>query len=325
MLKKKKILLYFDYDSQSGYGHISRTEAFFESINLNRFEVFFSSKINPTHSKVNFEFLNKGSWVDLQTAKQISFDLAYIDTYSLLVFFDFENVKANKKVALVDGNFYEEAPIWVDLLIILEQAFVPIKSCNTKYISGLTLIKNKIHDVKINRMKSYSFKPDSVKAIVNFGGSNHSKKHLLNLEKIFTENPNINYIVFCAQDLVLSLLTHFSFISNLEIRPIDFSYYDELISSDFLITSPGTSFMESIYIGIPVVLFNLFDSSKLNFSRFRHQSNVLFSGELEDLSTNWIIRVLSRIATTHIKVSADVNHNFLNTNDLALALDNLDS
>jgi spore coat polysaccharide biosynthesis predicted glycosyltransferase SpsG len=320
---KKRALIYFDYDLQSGYGHISRTETFFEAINLNLYEVFVSSKINPTLSNVNFEFLKNTSWIDFDTAKQMSFDFAYIDSYSQIILVQFKKFKAGKKVVLIDSNFNQDLPIWADLAIILEQDFLSKRDYNIKHISGLTLIKNKIKDVEIKRRENYAFSPKSVKALINFGGSVQSKKHLLKLEKAIIENPDVQYIIYCAPEVAKSLSIHFRFVSNLEIRDIDVSYYDELVLSDFLVTTPGTSFMESIYIGIPIVLFNLFDSTELNFSRFRHESNVLFSGELEDLYTNWNSKVLSRLVTMNYKVSTDINQNFLSTKDLALALDNL--
>lgn len=320
---KKRALIYFDYDLRSGYGHISRTETFFEAINLNLYEVFSSSEINPTLSNVNFEFLKNTSWIDFDTAKQMSFDFAYIDSYSQLILVQFKKLKAGKKVVLIDSNFNQEVPIWADLAIVLEQGVLSKRDNYIKHISGLTLIKNKIKNVEVKRRENYAFRPKSVKAIINFGGSVQTEKHLLNLEKTVIENPDVRYIIYCASEVAKSLSNNFRFVSNLEIRDIDVSYYDELVLSDFLVTTPGTSFMESIYIGIPIVLFNLFDSAELNFSRFRNESNVLFSGESEDITTNWNSKVLSRLATMNYKVSTDINQNFLSTKDLSLALDNL--
>jgi spore coat polysaccharide biosynthesis predicted glycosyltransferase SpsG len=320
---KKKALVYFDYDLRSGHGHISRTETFFEAINLNLYEVFLSSEINPILSNSNFEFLKNTSWIDFGIAKRMSFDFTYVDSYSQLVLDQFKKIKARKKVILVDSNFNQEVPMWADLAIILEQEVLSNQEYSMKHISGLTLIKNKIKNVEIKRRENYAFRPKSVRALINFGGSDQSKKHLLKLEKTIIENSDVWYTIYCAPEVAKSLSIDFKFISNLEIRDIDVSYYDELVLSDFLVTAPGTSFMESIYIRIPIALFNLFNSTELNFSRFRHESNVLFSGELEDLSTNWNSKVLSRLATMNHKVSIDIAQNFLVTKDLALALDNL--
>jgi spore coat polysaccharide biosynthesis predicted glycosyltransferase SpsG len=320
---KKKALIYFDYDLRSGHGHISRTETFFEAINLNLYEVFLSSKTNPILFNLNLEFLKRTSWIDFETAKRMSFDFSYVDSYSQLILDQFKKVKARKKVILVDSNFNQELPSWADLAIILEQGVLSNQNCNIKQISGLTLIKNKVKIIEIRRRENYRFRQEHIKGIINFGGSNQSKKHLLKLEKAIIENPDVWYIMYCAPEVAKSLLVDFKFMSNLEIRDIDFSYYDELVVSDFLVTAPGTIFMESIYIRIPIVLFNIFNSTELNFSRFRHESNVLFSGESEALSTNWISSVLSRLTTMDHNVSTDMNQNFLGTSDLALALDNL--
>jgi hypothetical protein len=253
----------------------------------------------------------------------MSFDLAYIDTYSEITLSQFKNVVAEKKIILIDSNFTKEAPVWADLVIILEKGIVPEKICNTKYLSGLTLIKNKITKIKIERTKKYSYTPKSINAVVNFGGSIQAKSHLLNLKKTFMVNRDVKYIIYCAPELVSFLSIDFRFINNLELRAVDSSYYDELVTSDFLITAPGTSFMESIYIGIPIVLFNLFDSTKLNFSKFRYESNVLFSGEIEDISTDWNSQVLLSNTINNYNPVMKISENFIDTNDLELALGKL--
>jgi spore coat polysaccharide biosynthesis predicted glycosyltransferase SpsG len=323
---KNKVLLCFDYDLTSGYGHLSRTEVFFDALPKDLYQVFILTEIDPILQKLDFTFLKDVIWIDIDKAKQMSFDLAYLDTYSEKSLIDFESILAKNKVLLVDSNFQGNLPCWANLVIVLEQALIRYSDHEIQVVSGLTLIKDRIKNTRTKRQEIYSIKSKPLVAIVNFGGSLQSKPHLFNLKSTFLRNRDLQYKVYCAEELIPFLLNEFEYIENVTLMAIGNSYYDELITSDFLITSSGTSFLEALYIDIPIVLFNLYESAQLNFTRFRSESTVLYSGESADLIKKWQSAVTSKLNSTYLEfrnAKSESDISFLDSKQLFLAISNL--
>jgi spore coat polysaccharide biosynthesis predicted glycosyltransferase SpsG len=319
----KKILLYFDFNFQSGFGHLSRTEAFFDAISFREYEIFISCELDCSVLRGHFNFLQYVTWIDLQVAKRMSFEIAYIDTYSTQIFLDFKSIFAKKKIALIDNNFEQEIPKWVDLIIALENKQITKSNEISNCISGLTLIKNKIKESKLQRQNFYNFIPNNISAVINFGGSELCKTYLLDLQKTIHTNKQIDYLMYCAPKLIPFFSVEFSTLTNLQIREIDKTYYQELAKRDMLITSAGTSFLEALYMNIPIVLFNLFDTAKYNFKRFRFDENVLFSGEKEEVATKWQSEVLNLLNQKEGKFSRKSVHKFLDSNDISESISKL--
>ena len=136
------VLLYVDFNASSGLGHVSRAEAFFEAISTDQNKVYISSEKDTDRLKPNFNFLKNVTWIDFQEAKQMDFDIAYLDTYSNATINEFKEISAIKKILLIDSNFNDEIPNWANLVIVLEQANVRNSNHKALLVYGLTLISS---------------------------------------------------------------------------------------------------------------------------------------------------------------------------------------
>ena len=320
------VLLYVDFNASSGLGHVSRAEAFFEAISTDQNKVYISSEKDTDRLKPNFNFLKNVTWIDFQEAKQMDFDIAYLDTYSNATINEFKEISAIKKILLIDSNFNDEIPNWANLVIVLEQANVRNSNHKALLVYGLTLIKNRIVRVKIVRQRVYNFDPEYLVGIVNFGGSIQSLDYLLKLKNTFAINNKIKYKVFCESELISTLQLEFSSLSNVTINAIGANYYEQLIMSDFVITAAGTSFLEALYVNIPIVLFNLYDSANSIFSNFRFEQNVLFSGEKEEFSMfsqpEAIVK-MEKMNLESVNVLMNTTCTFLEPRDIFISLTNI--
>ena len=75
-----RVLLYLDYDRESGFGHISRSRAFIEAISTEGIEIFMCSRLNPLESEIEMGFLDQVNWVPHNQAEVMNFDLLYVDS-----------------------------------------------------------------------------------------------------------------------------------------------------------------------------------------------------------------------------------------------------
>ena len=285
---KYKILVYIDYDKDSGLGHVSRSRAFLEALSDYDAEVVFSSNLNPIELEPQIDFLRGMMWVSPQTAAKMSFDILYIDTYNLRVLSKISQWAIKSKVLVIDSNFTQGMPNWADLIIDLECTNARNVGFQGRYVFGDILVHSKLELAKENRNYASDrlVNNSNLKALVNFGGSIKAEQHIKELSKTFFQNQGITYIVYCPSDSIETLATYIP-CKNVEINPISPKYFEDLSMCDFLVTSSGTSFIEGLFVEIPMVIFNLFANAQNNFERLGHVDLVLYLGSPPDIPTEW--------------------------------------
>lgn len=289
-----RVLLYIDYDEQSGFGHISRSRTFIEAISSESTEMFMSSRLNPFLSENEMEFLKAISWIPYIQVEAMNFDLIYVDSYSAEILSEVEKFSINKKVLVIDANFEEEIPSWPDMVIDLERSLPRERNFNGSYLFADLLIHSDLELARVARVSSGDTKKKIPKLIglVNLGGSLNVDQYLKQLATTFGADDDVSYYIYVPSLLFESLKIHFKNLFNVEVKAFSPSYHDDLANCDFLITNSGTSFMEGLYLRVPMVIFNLFPNAQSNFNKHRSSKKVIYSGSAADLESHWLSRVI---------------------------------
>lgn len=294
---KDKVLFYFDYDESSGLGHVSRSRAFIEVFTDFGFQIFLTSSLNPIEREPYFTFLRGTHWVSPRDASSITFDFVYIDTYDFCLFDELSKWSVTHKILIIDANFKLEIPKWPDLIVDLECEHPRNLGFAGSYIYGDLLAHSELEIARQDRRRTIKTldSTSNPTALVNFGGSLKAISYLKRLSRIFLENENISYIVYCPSNSLDNLKSFFHIFSNVLIEPFSSSYFQDLASCDFLITNSGTSFIEGLYVEIPMVVFKLFANAEVNFERLGESKSVLFLGSSPDISKDWQLDVLTTL------------------------------
>jgi hypothetical protein len=284
---KNKVLIYSDFDSKSGLGHLSRAQTFFDALDHDLFEINLSSEVNPKSFGVKFGFLEKSIWKPLREATTEKYSLVFVDTYDPNIIRQLKNWEIDKKILLLDSNFSQALPHWPDLVIDLERTTPRHLETSKKYIHGIALIGSAIQRLKRGNSINCSKRMFPSKVVVNFGGSNRALNYLMKLNSIIETRIDIQFVVFCSNDIYLDLESVISPHENATVKCIGDDYFAEMINCDLLVTSSGSSFLEAIYMKMPTAVFNLFENASLNFEAFQMSSNVIYAGRIEDLDRDW--------------------------------------
>jgi spore coat polysaccharide biosynthesis predicted glycosyltransferase SpsG len=289
-----KVLLYLDYDKESGFGHISRSRTFVEAISSESTEIFMCSALNPLDSDLEIGFLGRVNWIPHTEIETMNFDLIYIDSYNEDILRKAEKFSINKKILVIDANFVEEIPGWPDLVIDLERSSPRKNNFNGNYLFADLMIHSELQSAKARRDFNSGIRNDfsNLAAVVNFGGSVSVNHYLRQLDATFAANNNIFYVVYVPHLLFETLKIHFRNLVNVKVKIFSTRYHYDLENCDFLITNSGTSFMEGLYLGVPMVIFSLFPNAQSNFSKHRFRKRVIHSGFAVELETEWLNKVL---------------------------------
>jgi len=294
MKSNLQVLLYLDYDAQSGFGHISRSRTIIETLSNCGAKIFLTSKLNPLEIELQMDFFDQIKWISHQEAQDLYFNLVYVDTYSHEILNRVESLTIEHKLLLIDSNYSESFPTWPDMIIDLERS-TPRNEC----FKGLYLFGDILSNVKLELSKQDRKKcrdresgHSNLKALVNFGGSRKVESFLKILKSTFSNHNNIQYYVYCPSTLVENLKAYFRNDKNVVITSFNNDYLKNLATCDFLITNSGTSFIEGLFVDVPMVIFNLFHSAQANFERLRDSHQVLYSGSIAELESNWQSDVL---------------------------------
>lgn len=296
---KNKVLIYSDFDSKSGLGHLSRAQTFFDAIDHDLYEVNLSSEVNPKSSDVKFSFLEKTIWKPLREATTEKYSLVFVDTYDQSIIRQLKNWDIDKKILLLDSNFSQALPLWPDLVIDLERTTPRLLETSKKYIHGIALIGSAIQRLKRGDSLNCSGSKFPSKVVVNFGGSNRTLNYLMKLRSIIETRIDIQFVIFCSSDVYLDLDTFLYPHENATVKCVGDEYFAEMVNCDLLVTSSGSSFLEAIYMKIPTAIFDLFDNASLNFEAFRLSPTVLYAGQIEDLDRDWFTELYSNYQNRH--------------------------
>jgi spore coat polysaccharide biosynthesis predicted glycosyltransferase SpsG len=293
-MSSSRVLLYLDYDQESGFGHISRSRAFIEAISKESTEIFLSSRLNPFESQIEVGFLGGVKWITHSQVEAMNFDLVYVDSYDNGILDKAEKFSIDKKILVIDGNFVAEVPPWPNMVIDLERSSPRKMNFSGNYLFADLFIHSGLQSLKLARDfnsgegKSFS----KLMGVVNFGGSLSIDHYLRQLKSTFTADNNVSYVVYAPHPLSESLKIHYGNITNVEVKVFSKEYLYDLKNCDFLITNSGTSFMEGLYLGIPMVTFSLFPNAYANFNKHRFRKNVIHSGSDVELESQWLNKVI---------------------------------
>lgn len=285
----QEILLCLDYDESTGIGHISRSRAFIEAVSLFSPQIYISSRIDPVTCGPKFEFLQDCIWLTQQQATQKNFSMIYVDTYDYEFLESIKLWQSKVKVLLLDDNYSAKLPSWAEMIIDIERSSPRDTSARKEYLWGDLLLNSEIVSAYESYRSSFHNRVDSptYRAAVNFGGSTKVTPYLQKLLPTFTENQDISFTLYCPTVIVEQLKAYYLELNNVEVVEISSKYLSNLSKYDLLITNSGTSFLEGLYMDIPMIIFNLFSNANSNFSRLRRSRKVLFSGSGEDLDRIW--------------------------------------
>jgi spore coat polysaccharide biosynthesis predicted glycosyltransferase SpsG len=305
-----RVLLFLDYDHQSGLGHVSRSRAIIEVLSDFGADIFMTSKLNPTEVECQLDFLSQINWITEEEATTLKFDIAYVDTYSLELLNRMGILHIERKIMLIDGNYTENLPSWPDLIIDLERSIPRDHDFRGTYVFGDIISNSALELCRVEREKSVGNTTcgTDLRALVNFGGSILVETFLKQLGTTFSYKSEIQYIVYCASSLVNSLTDYYKENKNVFFKPFSSDYNRDLANSDFLITNSGTSFVEGMFVGIPMVTFKLFENAQSNFDRLRKSHQVLYSGSSTDLAGNWIRQAYSNLQRSTILSNSTTNY-----------------
>jgi spore coat polysaccharide biosynthesis predicted glycosyltransferase SpsG len=324
-----KVLLYLDYDEQSGLGHISRSRAIIETLSSFTNKIYISSKMNPLDVEPQIGFLNEVKWISYEEAELIHFDLVYVDTYIFEIISKVEHLNIERKILLIDSNYTQKLPSWPDMIIDLEQ--ITPRNCNFRgtYLFGDILVHSELEFTKQTR-KNHGVRksvPSNLTVVVNFGGSIKIETYLRQLGLTFLNNREIHYIIYSPHSLIERLKKYFQNYKNVEIKRFSPNYLNDLAMCDFLVTNSGTSFIEGLYIDVPMVVFNLFPNAELNFEKLRYSRQVIYSGLTNELESSWQSDVLksfqSRSKSSNFKSNDDLKIEILGGGIIKSALNGL--
>lgn len=292
-----QVLLYLDYDEHSGFGHVSRSRAFIEAIASHECDLFLCSRLNPLENEPQVDFLDQVKWISDDTIDFFHFDLVYVDTYDAEILQRVEKISIKFKVLLIDENYTQNLPTWPDLVLDVERSTPRHHKFVGKYLHGDILVHSKLQSLmqKRRELNKRKITRSRLIAVVNFGGSVKIDCHLKNLENTFSGNKDIIYFVYCPSALFEDLLTYYQHLENVKILAFSPSYLRNLEKCDFLITNSGTSFVEGLFVGIPLVVFSLFSNAQMNFEKFRFNKSVLYSGSEFEIESEWQVSVCQQL------------------------------
>jgi len=282
-----KILLYLDYDLGTGLGHISRSRSFIEALFSHQTEIYICSKLNPKAHENHFDFLKEVIWLNIEEAKLHHYLVIYVDTYDKESLEKLRYWHADFRVVLIDSNYSLEIPTWAEFIIDIERTSPRNYNFEGEYLFGdllthseLELSRTKFRDKDNERVKT-----SSLAIAVNFGGSVKVLSYLQQLRHTFVAHEEVDFSIYCPMSLSQELKHYFLEHANVEVRTFTSKYLRELSTHDLLITTTGTSFLEGLYINIPMVIFSLFPNAESNFDKFRNHRQVLFSGTTHELES----------------------------------------
>lgn len=252
------------------------------------------SRLNPLESEIEMGFLDQVNWVPHNQAEVMNFDLLYVDSYSRDILDEAEKFAINKKILVIDTNFVGEIPGWPNMVIDLERSSPRKMNFNGSYLFADLFIHSDLQSLKLGRDFNSGEGRSSSKlvGVVNFGGSLSIDHYLRQMKSTFTADNDVSYVVYAPHLLSESLKIHYGNITNVEVKVFSKEYLHDLKNCDFLITNSGTSFMEGLYLGIPMVTFSLFPNAHANFNKHRFRKNVIYSGSDVELESQWLNKVI---------------------------------
>jgi spore coat polysaccharide biosynthesis predicted glycosyltransferase SpsG len=282
-----------DFNQESGIGHLSRAQTFYEAAVKFSESIFLSCEVNPEQKLQELGFLQETKFLNQEEIANQTFEVIYVDTYSEKKLEELRFIKSSVKVVLLDSNYKKGLPDWPDLIIDVERTFSRRTAYLKNYVFGILCLRENLESTR-KRIGERSININSRKKfIVNFGGSSKTGKFISMLHNTFLINQEIDFQIYCSTEA--SLQQKELDLTNVCFKELNSDYIEELEKCDLLVTSSGTSFLEGLYLDLPIAVFNIFENAQENFHHFRKNERVLFAGEISELSSNWVPLVTQKL------------------------------
>lgn len=282
-----------DFNQESGIGHLSRAQTFYDATLKFSDSIFLSCEVNPDQKLQELDILQETKFLDPEVIVNQSFDVIYVDTYSEKKLEELRFIKSSVKVVLLDSNYKRSLPDWPDLIIDVERTSSRGSLSFKDYIFGMLCVSEDLESIGRGIRERTANLNSRKKFLVNFGGSSKTETYLSMLHKIFSIHQEIDFHIYCSTEVFLQQKR--LELSNVCFTELNSSYRKELEKCDLLVTSSGTSFLEGLYLDMPIAVFNIFDNAQENFRHFRKSKQVLFAGEISELSSNWVPVVMQKL------------------------------
>ena len=282
-----------DFNRESGVGHLSRAQTFYEAALRFSDSIFLSCELNPHQKLQELDFLQKTKFLQTQEIAYHTFDILYVDTYSESKLEELSLFKSSVKVVLLDSNYKKKLPDWPDLIIDVERTLPRSTLPHQDYIFGMLCVRENLESAGKRIREKTKKQNNRKKFVVNFGGSSKTETYLSMLHDAFSIHKEIDFQVYCSTEVFLQQKR--LELSNVCFRELNSDYINQLALCDLLVTSSGTSFLEGLYLNVPIVVFNIFENAQENFLQFKENRKVLFAGEISELSSNWVPLVKQKL------------------------------
>jgi len=273
----KKALVIADYGLKEGYGHISRVTSLLDSMFFQGYEFFFVIESNEGARFLSDKTINI---LEVIPNKLTEFDSIIIDTYNEKRILEINEKKLNSKViqitdSSVSPNYFIKEARKIDL-----EVHSP-RSSDGKYIFGSLLVSHKLINLKERRkqVKAPVKNKEQKNIVVNLGGSLKAKRLLLESMKQLTKIQNLIVSLFCNEQMIDVLKDSLDENNPNQIHFYGYGdqklYFERLLEADILICSAGVSFLEGLYLGVPIIVYDFPSNAHENWVKFRKNQNVI--------------------------------------------------
>jgi spore coat polysaccharide biosynthesis predicted glycosyltransferase SpsG len=195
-------------------------------------------------------------------------------------------------------------PTWADFIIDMERSTPRNHTFQGEYLFGDILVHSELElsRQKIQDKCEKKIDLSNLTVAINFGGSQKVMNYFNKLKHIFLAHEEVSFYIYCPLALRKEVSLLFFELDNVKVEAFKSNYLQELPKYDLLITNTGTSFLEGLFVNIPMIIFSLFPNAIHNFDRFHKEELVLFSGtshQLEVLDLTEAIKILYAKSDSH--------------------------
>lgn len=277
-----KIGFWIDHGSMSGMGHIARCRGLIEYLAQ-------ESDLPIEIHGGDEEFPRHLNWLKHPNIRQIpNTQFSNIKTRALII--DSYNkeirslaaAKKYAKVVLVSDNLELLPSVSSNVFhIVLEQFNLePYQQRFSRNIAraiyGTIVWNSQIDYVYSKRTNMNKGTDRQIKILISLGGSSKVLESIKTICSIFKESQfseMLNVKVFANPYVIRELLRYQEEKTYITYEAFGENYYSELVSTDLLIIGSGTSAIEAYHLGIPSIIFSLFENAANNF----HSLQEIFS------------------------------------------------
>jgi len=286
-LKKKILIFVFDFDSHNiGFGHLMRSISLAEELKKNKIKCFFLDVFNKYNKyQINKTKLNYLNIKTVHLLKKKYFPIILIDTYKNL----------NKKIEKISGLF--------EKIILVDDFLKPNISKADILINYNLNIKKKDYDK--DKFKNIFNGPEYLifrKQLINLRRKPVKDSVLISFGKGSLTTTTVKLIKIILGELESHKSRYKIFFSHpkkevlKKIKPnqeLDLNFLDKknsflnvLSSSEFVITSPSTTFLECCYLKIPTILFQTSKNQVHNFLYAKRHVLFFAYNDIDDFKKN---------------------------------------